>query len=92
MNVMVYMASIHLAWEKERNHDRISRLSRCCLQTTREDLLSLKSQEGRLFILSKERLMDPHPDCSDYRSITCTILAAWLEDPIRGWRNRVRDG
>lgn len=45
MNVMVYMASIHLAWEEERNHDRISRLSRCCLQATREDLNSLKSQE-----------------------------------------------
>jgi hypothetical protein len=45
MNVMVYMASIHLAWEEERNHDRISRLSRCCLQATREDLISLKSQE-----------------------------------------------
>jgi hypothetical protein len=42
---MVYMASIHLAWEQEQNHDRISRLSRCCLQATREDLLSLKSQE-----------------------------------------------
>ena len=35
--------------------------------------------------------MDPHPDRSDYCSITCTILAAWLEDPIRGWHNRVRD-
>jgi hypothetical protein len=23
---------------------------------------------------------------------TCAILAAWLEDPIRGWRNRVCDG
>ena len=45
MNVMVYMASIHLAWEKEPNHDRISQLSRCCLQATREDLLSLKNQE-----------------------------------------------
>ena len=45
MNVKVYMASIHLAWEKEPNHDRISQLSRCCLQATREDLLSLKNQE-----------------------------------------------
>ena len=48
-------------------------------------------EQGRLFILSKERLMDPHPDRSDYRSIPCTILAAWLEDPIRGWR-RLQQG
>ena len=44
MRVMVYLASIHLAWAQEPNHARISELSRCCLQTTREDLTSLKNQ------------------------------------------------
>ena len=45
MRVMVYLASIHLAWAKEPNHARISNLSRCCLQATREDLNRLQELE-----------------------------------------------
>ena len=38
LQCLVYTAAIHLAWQKEDNHESISPKSRCFLQCTREDL------------------------------------------------------
>ena len=42
---LTYQASIHLAYESETNHERITPSSFACLQATREDLQRLASQQ-----------------------------------------------
>ena len=40
---LTYLASIHLAWECDKNHERITPSSFCCLQSTRQDLQRMES-------------------------------------------------
>ena len=42
---LVYTAAIHLAWQKEGNHESISPKSRCFLQSTRDDLSCLANMD-----------------------------------------------
>ena len=46
LQCLAYQASIHLAWEAEPNHERISSQSQCFMQCTRENLELLKNDIG----------------------------------------------
>ena len=45
LECLTYMASIHLAYEEEKNHERIGPNSFACMQATRQDLESLGQQQ-----------------------------------------------
>jgi hypothetical protein len=42
---LTYMASIHLAWEKQENNERVTPSSFCCMQSSREDLRRMEAAE-----------------------------------------------
>ena len=43
LKALTYLASIHLAWEQDENHERITPSSFSCVQTTRNDLLRMET-------------------------------------------------
>ena len=45
LHALTYAASIHLAYEADKNHERITSNSYACLQTTREDFRRLGEQQ-----------------------------------------------
>lgn len=42
---LTYMASIHLAWEKQGNDERVTPSSFCCMQSSRGDLRRMEAAE-----------------------------------------------